>query len=159
MIMETEKKRAGRPKKMDAKRNVFAFRFTDAQLSVIDWMISQLSEPNETKSECCSRLFTSFLATKLIEKQMKEKADFERVPLRLYFQQEKPFRQVKNQVLGKIAEIQRDAQNGAFREFRPDAVPRCDLREDPGIPLPDSALETLTVGASVGAADEGIPIQ
>ena len=139
--METgkQKKRMGRPRKPDAKRHVFAFRFDDVQMSVIDWMFTQYAEEGETKAEIVARLFTSFLAANLAEKALKEKARVEGVPLTLQYREEK--RQTVNRELN--TEIRREATEakaGHVRRFVPSFVP-IPYPDVEGIPIPEDAKQ------------------
>lgn len=145
--MESRKaKKIGRPRKPDAKRHVFAFRFDDVQMSVIDWMFSEFAQEGETKSEIVARLFTSFLAANLAEKYLAEKARVQGVVLTLQYRQE--HRKEANAELK--AEIKTQTQQAAIgnrREFVPASIPRPILRpvpypDDEGIPIPDDVISS-----------------
>ncbi|MBP5591522.1 hypothetical protein J6Y50_06705 [bacterium] len=156
--METEKpKKTGRPRKPDAKRHVFAFRFDDVQMSVIDWMFTQYAQPKETKSEIVARLFTSFLAANLAEKALAEKARVQGVPLTLQYREEN--RQTVNRELNNELRRQANAaRSGEIRRFVPSSVP---LPADPdeGIPLPADAITQALKGADNSLPEiEGIEI-
>lgn len=91
--METVKKRSvGRPRKADAKRHVFAFRFNDEQIEVIKSVYQELRlDESETLSEMVARTYSRYLQILLKQKQENENKAVS-VPLSVQYRKEQAFR-------------------------------------------------------------------